>query len=89
MSVFDFLLNRKKAYQQAFLSPAGQQVLRDLAIFCRANESAAIPGSNDKTFMLVGRREVWLRIQQHLNLNSDELAALYTGKSLKAEGGDT
>lgn len=76
---FDFLRRRKINYQLALTSPAGQEVLRDLAKFCRADESAATPGNHDLTMVLVGRREVWLRIQKHLNLTPDQLYALYTG----------
>jgi len=62
-------------------SPAHMIVLRDLAFFCRANESCVVPGDRDKTLMLEGRREVFLRIQQHLDMNPDELFALYSGNA--------
>lgn len=75
-----FLRTRKKAYQLTFPfnNPAQRQVLEDLASFCRANESAAVPGDHDRTWALLGRQEVWLRIQQHLNLTPEQLMALYT-----------
>jgi hypothetical protein len=79
--VLDFLRQRKRAYQLTFGSPAGQVVLEDLAKFCRANETCfhADPRLHA---VAEGRREVWLRIQQHLNLTADQLAQLYAGPNL-------
>lgn len=78
-ATFGFLKRRKANYQLALKSPAGQEVLIDLAKFCRANETCfnADPRMHA---VLEGRREVWLRIQQHLNLSTPELFSLYTGK---------
>jgi hypothetical protein len=80
-NVILFLTDRKRAYQLAFGSPAGQAVLRDLAKFCRAadTEFHADPRIHAA---LSGRREVWLRIQQHINLTPEQLAALYDGRSI-------
>lgn len=78
-----FLRDRKKAYQLTFGCPVGQDVLRDLAKFCRAEESAAVPGNDHLTWALIGRREVFLRIQQHMNLSTEELAELLSGKTIK------
>lgn len=76
----DFLRRRKRSYQLAFGSVEGQNVLIDLARFCRANESCYDPDPRIHA-ALEGRREVWLRIQQHLNLPSEQLYAIYTGKN--------
>ncbi len=46
-------------------------VLRDLAKFCRANKTCFDPDPR-KHAMLEGRREVWLRILEHLKLTPDE-----------------
>jgi hypothetical protein len=84
---FDFFRRRKIAYQRTFTSPAGNEVLIDLAEFCRANETTF--NSDPRLHAaLEGRREVWLRIQQHLNLTPSELTQLATGKSprLSLEG---
>ncbi len=77
----DFLRQRKKAYQLSFGSAAGQLVLQDLAKFCRATQSCY---DNDPRLhaALEGRRDVWLRITQHLHLTSDELYALYGGHTV-------
>jgi len=32
---------------------------------------------------LEGRREVWLRIQQQMNLSTEDLIALYNGQTIK------
>lgn len=78
----DFLRRRKRDYCLAFNTPAGNEVLIDLAKFCRASESCVVPGEHDASLVLEGRREVWLRIQQHLNLNSAQLFTLYGGQTI-------
>jgi hypothetical protein len=77
----EFIFRRKRAFQLTFQleQPANVLVLEDLASFCRASESCAVPGDRDRTMMLEGRREVWLRIQQHLQLTPEQLFALYNG----------
>jgi len=75
----DFLRARKRNYQLAFGTPAGQEILIDLAQFCRANETTWHEDPR-KSAALQGRHEVWLRIQQHLNLSSEELMTLYSGR---------
>lgn len=87
--VIDYLRGRKKCYQLTFQlsQPANVEVMQDLAIFCRANESCVIPGDRDRTLLLEGRREVWLRIQQHLNLQPEQLFELYSGIA-KPKGND-
>lgn len=83
MDAFGFLKNRSRAYQLAFGSPAGQEVLRDLVRFCRGVETCVVPGDRDKTFVLEGRREVLLRIAQHVNMKVEDLFALYSGGNAK------
>lgn len=68
----------KRAYQLAFGTSAGEAVLRDLAPFCRAKETCMVPGKADLTNVLEGRREVFLRIQDYLELSVDELIKKYT-----------
>jgi hypothetical protein len=51
-------------------------VLKDLAKFCRAHESTFHKDPRAHAVM-EGRREVWLRIQNQLNLTDEELWALY------------
>lgn len=78
----DFLFRRRNAYCKTFLqmdgrpAPYAEEVLADLAKFCRANETCfhSDPRVNDA---LTGRREVWLRIQQHLNLSDEQLQRIY------------
>ncbi len=76
--VKDFLQQRKIAFGQVFHpdNPYAQQVLADLARFCRAHESCF--NSDPRIHAaLEGRREVWLRIQNHLSLTPDQLCVLY------------
>ena len=82
---FDFLRRRKQNYQLACNQPATQEMLIDLAAFCRANEPCIEIDNQgrvdrDRSLMLEGRREVWLRIMQHCNLTSQQLYSLYTGQ---------
>lgn len=70
-NVFRFLQDRRRAYQMVFAKgPMQQIVLYDLAKFCRAH-------ANCTTEREAGRREVWLRIEQHLKLDEEDLVALY------------
>lgn len=62
----------------------GPRALADLASFCRANETCFHEDAR-KHAVLEGRREVWLRIQQHLNLTGEELMAIYAGRDLNLE----
>jgi len=77
----DHLRGMKSAYQQTYSTsqPAHLMVLDDMARFCRANESCAVPGDHDRTMLLLGRNEVWLRVNQYLHLNPEQLFALYGG----------
>lgn len=68
---------RKRAYALTFTGAHGDAVLEDLARFCRANESCFHPDQRVHAVM-EGRREVWLRIRQHLDLTEAELFALFT-----------
>lgn len=71
-----FLRSRAQNYRTTFLNPSGEDVLRDLAKFCRAHESTfhQYAPVSDK---LDGRREVWLRIQSHLRLTDEQLWKMY------------
>lgn len=75
---FDFIRRRKRDYQLCFKQPAGQEVLIDLARFCRASETC-FDADPRKHAVLEGRREVWLRIANHLNLSSEQLYSIFTG----------
>ena len=70
---------RRYAYQKTFNGPLAEVVLKDLSRFCRAHESTfhADPRAHA---MAEGRREVWLRIQNHLKLTPEQLWELYSGR---------
>ena len=74
-----FIGARQYNYQKTFRSPTGEVVLRDLARFCRANTSTF---HEDARLHAVaeGRREVWLRIQSHLQLSPEDLWRLTSGE---------
>lgn len=80
MSLFDqarqFLSRRRTAYVRTFTGPMAEEVLQDLARFCRANQSTFHADPRVHA-VAEGRREVWLRIQQHLQLSDDQLWRVY------------
>lgn len=67
-----FLRQRQVAYCTTFAGPVGELVLADLAKFCRAHDTTFHPDPRVAA-QLDGRREVWLRIQQHLQLTDTQL----------------
>jgi hypothetical protein len=73
----DALRERQQAFRKAFDGPAGELVLEDLARFCRAHDTTFHEDPRIHA-VLEGRREVWLRIQRHLNLNDEQLWAYYS-----------
>jgi len=81
-----FLWTRARAYQRIFLDHGHDTdtVLGDLATFCRASETTyhADPRLSD---VLIGRREVFLRIAHHLHLTEDQLWNLYGNKTLPSQ----
>ena len=78
--------HRAKSYHRVFLGHGvdTDRVLTDLAKFCRAHESTfhLNPAAANR---LDGRREVWLRIQQHLQLTDDQLWSIYGNQRLPTE----
>jgi hypothetical protein len=71
-----YLFRRRTAYIKTFQGPFGEEVLADLAKFCRANQSTF--HSDPRVHAVAeGRREVWLRVSQHLNLTDEQLWRLY------------
>lgn len=87
----DFIRRRKRDYQLTFnrMSPSAVAVLRDLAKFCRADQSTFRVDARQHA-LLEGRREVFLRITQHLHLSSEDLYAIYGGATaLPPNDGET
>ena len=84
---YEFLHARKAAYQRAFKGASREALLHDLSRFCRAHHSCVVPGDRDRTLLLEGRREVWLRIQEHITLSIVELAELYGAVQLQSDAG--
>ena len=92
MNVFHRYLNLREAYRAVFQrgqwrndngdpTASAQRVLRELREFCRADSSCvqfAKDGRVDThlTAVIEGRREVWLKITQTLNLSDEDLQKL-------------
>ena len=71
-----YLQHRSTAYKLTFNNEkfpyAGKLVLQDLAKFCRANETC-FDADPRLHAVLEGRREVFLRIVNHLKMTPEEL----------------
>ena len=81
MNLFTRFWNRRNNYRAAFNSEAGIKVLADLREFCRADASCVVVSKDGKidthaTVLAEGRREVWLRITETLNLTDEQLLKL-------------
>lgn len=74
------------AYSRVFdrQSPHTRIVLADLARFCRAHESTFHADPRVHA-VLEGRREVWLKIEQMLQLTTEEIYELHKIKEFKEE----
>lgn len=75
-SAKQFLSRRRTAYIKTFSGPFGEEVLADLAKFCRANQSTFHADPRVHA-VAEGRREVYLRIVQHLQLTDDQLWRIF------------
>lgn len=74
------LTDRQRAYRQVFSpmdSAAITAVMHDLGQFCRGSETCVVPGDRDMTCVLEGRREVFLRIHDQMDLTIDQLLEKY------------
>lgn len=67
---------RRAAYAKTFNNPEGRKVLADLKRFCRASVPTADVNNIHTTYLLEGRREVWLRIASMLQLTDEEVVQL-------------
>lgn len=77
--VRSFLKGRRTSYTRTFSNPSGEDVLKDLAKFCRAHRSTFHEDARLHAVM-EGRREVFLRIANHLQLSDEKLWELYGEK---------
>lgn len=75
------------AYNRVFdrKSPYTETVLKDLARFCRAHESTFKPDPRAHA-VLEGRREVWLKIQEYLQMTVEEIYDLHKVKEIIPKG---
>lgn len=78
----EFLGQRQRSYNLTFENESGKRVLEDLSRFCRANETTfhADPRVHAA---LEGRREVWLRIREHLDMAPKEFISKHTNTHFK------
>lgn len=74
------------AYNRVFdrQSPYTETVLKDLAVFCRAHHSTFLPDARAHA-VLEGRREVWLKIQEYLQMTVEEIYELHKIREIKGD----
>lgn len=65
-------VERQRSYQLCFTTGDAEKMIEDLKEFCRA-ETSTFHSDARIHAVLEGRREVWLRIQEFLNLNINDL----------------
>lgn len=75
------------AYNRVFdkQSPYTETVLKDLAKFCRAH-TTAFHKDQRMHAVLEGRREVWLKIQEYLQMTTEEIYDLHMVKEIIPKG---
>ena len=83
----DIIEPRVQAYKQTFRGVYAATVLRDLEKFCRGTETCFHPDARMHA-VLEGRREVWLRIQKHLQLTPEQIFSLRLGETQTMESDD-
>ena len=84
LPTLNFVAKRKHSYQVILGRDTAEHraVLADLAKFCRAFADCTVPGDHDSTLLALGRHQVWLRIQEHLNIPAEELYKRYGGPTV-------
>lgn len=77
-AALDIIRLRRQSYQNLFNleSKSVRVVLADLARFCRAGQTT-FHENQRMSDVLQGRREVWLRLADHLNMTEGELYDLF------------
>ena len=73
MNLNPMTLIRRRAYRATFNTVEGRKVLADLRRFCRASVPTADVNNVQATYLLEGRREIWCRIQEHLQLTDEDV----------------
>lgn len=73
-SLGELLSRRKTDYELTFGTPHGKRVLADIARFGHALKTTMVEGQASAE--LEGRRQVFLRIREHLDLDYDDIAAM-------------
>lgn len=76
--------NRNLAYKNCFDQAhlENRAVLTDLALFCRMFTTTHDPNQSEDPRVLEGRRQVFLRIQEHMQFDQMQLYALHPLRQL-------
>lgn len=88
VSKLSFVENRVRAFRLTFGCPSGAIVLKDLAEFCRYNRTAFDPDPRVHA-ALEGRRDVFLRILEHMRLTPEQYLELHDDYLIVTDESDT
>jgi hypothetical protein len=69
----DVLVRKRRAYARAFAGQDGKVVLADLARFCHAQRTTFVPGDPNGSAQLEGRRQVFIRIREFVDMTEVEI----------------
>ncbi len=88
-AIKELFRSRSTAYKQVFKKDDKWStiVLLDLAKFCQAHDSTYQKDERLQT-VLEGRKQVWLRIQNYLQLDDEQLFNLHSVKYLPKGGAE-
>ena len=80
-ATLDWIRGIRQDYRLTFQlnQPSNVRVLEDLALYCCATKTCVVHGDHDATLRAEGRRDVWLHLQEYLQLTEEQLWALKTG----------
>ena len=76
------LRDRETAFKLTFRNPSGEITLADLLDFCGVFDEAPWHGDQFSQGRVAGRRDVGLRILEHLHLTHEEMYAVIQGRSI-------
>ena len=71
--LFDRFSNKRRLYKTVFNTPEGKDLLKDLCMFCNYNRPTYVSGDPYASAYNEGMRRVFLRIQQFVNLDENDL----------------
>ena len=72
--LFETFRRKRRLYRRVFDTIEGRAVLADLALWCCATQTTHVPGDPYASAQLEGRRQVYLRLRQGVEMTDAEIA---------------